>query len=638
MKKNKYGVLILALLIIFTQVTNVYAAGKIDTETSAQTETGYIIGPFATEEGLPKLKMRTAGVYQSSAKEADSWNQVKRILYEGMRNREEYIEIDYTGDSASIENFYKAIQEVLNEDHYIWYNYAGCYYGMRYKTGKVQFYIQAHYWTSKQQEEYVTNRVNEILSQIIFPGMSDIEKVEAVHDYVILNVEYDLSFSRYTAYDALYHGSAVCQGYALLGHRMLNEIGIPTRIIASRGMNHAWNLVKLDGKWYHLDMTWDDPIPDVKGRVLYHYFLLTDDEIKQRSHHWAPEEYPTSGEGFILIPVTGITINEGKTITLSKRGEKKQLTTTILPHNATNKNVRWSSSNKSVVSVDKNGVITAMENGSATITVTTEDGNHSASCQVVVAEPKIITITAIAGENGSITPGTLQVKEGSNITFKITPDEGYIIVDVKVNGKSVGAVSQYTLKNITENCKIEAYFALEIKDSIFKDIPLNHWAYKQIESLVNRKIINGYRDGSFRPGDYITRAQAAVMIVNAIGLDYKGKVPSFSDVPSDHWAAQYIAVAEEAGIINGYRDGTFKPGDNITRAQIAVMVSKAFDLTNTGPEKNFNDVPKSHWARKYVETLAGNGVISGYRDNTFRPGELTTRAHFSVILTNALNK
>ena len=253
---------------------------------------------------------------------------------------------------------------------------------------------------------------------------------------------------------------------------MLNQLGIPTRIFASEYMEHGWNLVKVDGKWLHMDMTWNEP--DVQGRVLYDYFLLTDQQIKTLSHTWITSEYPKSGEG--------------------------------------------------------------------------------------------------------------------------------------------------------------------IKLGLFTDVSLDHWANKQIEDLAKRNIINGYSDGSFKPGENVTRAHAAVMLVNALGLDYKGKTSKFSDVPLGHWAEGHIAAAEQAGILNGYGNGKFGPGDYITRGQISVMVSKAFNLKQVDSQKNFKDVNKDHWAYNYIEILASNGIVNGYGDNTFKPGEYASRAHFSVFLSKSLAK
>lgn len=111
---------------------------------------------------------------------------------------------------------------------------------------------------------------------------------------MVLNLAYDETMQKYTAYDGLSTGSTVCQGYSLLTYRMLTEAGITNRIIEGHagGQLHAWNLLLLDGVWYHMDTTWDDPTPDQPGKVSYNYYLLTDEEMGQ-DHTWE-EQYPAA--------------------------------------------------------------------------------------------------------------------------------------------------------------------------------------------------------------------------------------------------------------------------------------------------------------------------------------------------------
>jgi amidase len=98
--------------------------------------------------------------------------------------------------------------------------------------------------------------------------------------------------------------------------------------------------------------------------------------------------------------------------------------------------------------------------------------------------------------------------------------------------------------------------------------------YAHINALVELGIINGYSDSTFRPNNTLTRAQAAIMIVRAAGISTDGVSSNFTDVPPTHAAYKFISAAYQAGIINGYSDGTFKPNANVTRAQIAIMVQR----------------------------------------------------------------
>jgi peptide/nickel transport system substrate-binding protein len=170
----------------------------------------------------------------------------------------------------------------------------------------------------------------------------------------------------------------------------------------------------------------------------------------------------------------------------------------------------------------------------------------------------------------------------------------------------------------------------------FSDVPFDFRAYQHIEYLASKGIINGYSDGTFRPNANITRAQAAIMIVRAIGLDTGGASSMFTDVPSTHSAYKFISAANQAGIINGYSDGTFKPNANVTRAQIAIMVQRAFNVQASGTVVSFTDVPEGYAPKKFIEILASQKIVNGYSDGTFKPLNNVTRAQFSIMMYNAI--
>ncbi|WP_067934466.1 transglutaminase domain-containing protein [Alicyclobacillus kakegawensis] len=161
----------------------------------------------------------------------------------------------------------------------------------------VRFYVK--YRESKAESAFVNTRVHKILRQIIKPGMLDFQKEKAIHDWIVQHVQYDVGGTRYTAYDALASGKAVCQGYALLAYRMLTDAGIPTRIITGTADgSHMWNEVKLHGRWYQLDVTWDDPLGDRPKDVSYAYFNLTDAQLA-KDHHWDHQQGPAAVTDFV---------------------------------------------------------------------------------------------------------------------------------------------------------------------------------------------------------------------------------------------------------------------------------------------------------------------------------------------------
>jgi len=142
-------------------------------------------------------------------------------------------------------------------------------------------------------------KAQSIISEIIMPDMSDLEKEIAIHNYIIRNVKYDyenylkgaVTKDSYNAYGALVDGTAVCQGYAESMKFLLNMVGIECKLVFGKTYEeHAWCLVKIDGNYYHVDITWDDSIND-EDSVSYSYFNMSDDELV-KDHTWDRSKYP----------------------------------------------------------------------------------------------------------------------------------------------------------------------------------------------------------------------------------------------------------------------------------------------------------------------------------------------------------
>ncbi|MCI8280952.1 MAG: leucine-rich repeat protein [Lachnospiraceae bacterium] len=116
------------------------------------------------------------------------------------------------------------------------------------------------------------SKVEEIISGVN-PSWSDLEKALYVNDYLALHCEYDNSHTYHSSYDALIGQKAVCQGYALAFFELMKQLGIPCELVTSDRLNHAWNLVQIGNYWYHVDVTWNDPVEDMCGRARHVYLL-----------------------------------------------------------------------------------------------------------------------------------------------------------------------------------------------------------------------------------------------------------------------------------------------------------------------------------------------------------------------------
>ena len=151
--------------------------------------------------------------------------------------------------------------------------------------------------------------------------------------------------------------------------------------------------------------------------------------------------------------------------------------------------------------------------------------------------------------------------------------------------------------------------------------------------------LKGYPDGGFAPGRNMSRAEVTTMYARLLTEQMEaGKTypASFSDVTSAHWAAKYIGYMEQFGIVRGYSDGTFRPNAPITRAEFAAICCRFEKLTSG--TVTFSDVPASHWAAKSVAYAATRGWVTGYADGTFKPGNNITRAEVAAVTCRLLER
>jgi len=170
----------------------------------------------------------------------------------------------------------------------------------------------------------------------------------------------------------------------------------------------------------------------------------------------------------------------------------------------------------------------------------------------------------------------------------------------------------------------------------FKDISSSHWAKDEIDYLSTKKIINGYSNGNFGPNDSIKRVDAATMIVRALELDTSNR-PSTDlyDVTKKSYGYDTIATVIDEGIFFG-NNGYFYPNNTLTRAEMAAILNRAFQLEEKSSGVSFKDLDTKYWAYKDIQALAANNITSGYKDNTFKPNQTITRAEFSAFMSRIL--
>ncbi|MDO4191655.1 MAG: Ig-like domain-containing protein [Erysipelotrichaceae bacterium] len=408
---------------------------------------------------------------------------------------------------------------------------------------------------TRADSETFENRVNEITAGVD-ASWSDTQKALYLHDVLVIDNTYDLTYSNYNAYNALIDRTSVCQGYSLAYKYLLNKVGIESDIISCESFNHAWNTVVVDGTTYFVDSTWDDPIKTYRMRCKHTNFLRDRDGLLDTGHikddgtdakdwvnsfgeniynsyltdypnaYWAncitqiphignswfypdssgnifrfngntgstsvlttlsdywytidqsgywgryihldvfEDKLVASQEGSVYLidmsgnltsvgtltdaeynsariygiqtqgnkvrydlyespnasqlynfgyfvlkefnPVTGISLNR-TTLSFSSIGSTATLTATVLPSNATDKSVTWRSSNTNVATVNSSGMVTAVGSGTAVITAVSSDPSITAQCSVTVT---------IAVQSVSVSPETAQMFTGEKLQLQ----------------------------------------------------------------------------------------------------------------------------------------------------------------------------------------------------------------------------
>lgn len=233
----------------------------------------------------------------------------------------------------------------------------------------------------------------------------------------------------------------------------------------------------------------------------------------------------------------------------------------------------------------------------------------------------------------SFDPDQLQPGETPAIYYYDNNDKRWVYLGGTISGNSITVkITHFTTFAVM--AELDAVPAITDRDKI-TDIA-GHWAENNIEQLITLGAVSGYPDSTFKPDNNITRAEFASILVKAFKLEaQKGKV--FADT-TDHWALDAISTAAYYGIVNGYDADTFGPNDVITREQMAVMIVKAANLPSAQSELSFADNSSiSSWAKDVVVAAVNHGIISGYPDNTVRPQGNATRAEAATVIVKALH-
>ena len=371
------------------------------------------------------------------------------------------------------------------------------------------------------------------------------------------------------------------------------------------------------------------------------------------------------------VPVTGVTLSQTE-LSLTEGGTA-QLTATVLPNNATNRNVTWSSNAPGVATVDSSGKVTAVAPGTATITVTTEDGNKTATCVVTVTAATVpVTGVTLSQNQASLyynrTPNTL------TLTATVAPDNATNqAVTWTSSNPSVATVENGVVTAVgagTATITVttaDGSFTATCAVTVRPDIPPANPNYKiTVEATQGGTVTAdptaakagatvtltpdpdaGYQVGSVAVTD---RFGDAVAVTEQADGTYTFTMPNgqvsvavtfveaqpeplpFTDVNETDWFHDAVQYVYDNGLMDGVGGNRFAPNSETTRAQLVTILYRLAGEPEPGGDSGFSDVAAGTWYTDAVAWAAENGIVNGVSETEFAPGKDITREQLATIL------
>ena len=424
--------------------------------------------------------------------------------------------------------------------------------------------ITIEYLQSPEQIAWVDAKADEIIASLQLDGLDDYTKIKKIYEFMGTAFTYDHTLTKFSDYEGLTTGTMVCQGYALLTYRLMWKAGIPCRIIVgfSANQNHGWNIVKLDGKWYNLDTTWDSKTEEAP--MFWKYFLRAKSDFSTHNYdkrfesEYFLQNHPmaeTSYEVPKLEIFIGDVLYSGLTI---RKGRTTQLQAVPTPESTAP--VKWSTTDEAVVSVTDTGLIESLSPGAVYITATSEDPKYIPG-QFAVTAVDLSTCSDWADEelNSYYMRKLYPAAMCSDYQSPITREE--------FAGLLYQLLTQYHSTSGTYHYPG------------FEDVTESPYWYSIVYTSA-RGLFDGTADKTFSPTMELTREQAAKILCDLLDfMEIPFSVTAetvFTDADTiSTWATDYVARAAGAGLLLG--DGeTFRPLDLITREEAGVMLERLF--------------------------------------------------------------
>ncbi len=337
------------------------------------------------------------------------------------------------------------------------------------------------------------------------------------------------------------------------------------------------------------------------------------------------DEHGTTTPQETVVPVENVSLNRDSiTLYCDSTPNTATLIANVVPENANDKSITWTTSDPSVVTVE-NGKVTALKPGTATITASV--GGKTDTCEVVVSFAPVIPdsnpINIADTANGSVDTNLSNASRGSVITITATPDAGYVVGSVIVTGPDgrvdVERVNATTYTFVMPNGEVDIDVTFVSESAAFTDVNIGDWFYDYVQYVVANGLMEGVSDTEFAPNATMSRAMVWTILARIDGETVTG--------------VNWVDTARAWAMANGVSDGTDANGD-VTREQLATMLWRyAGEPASEYSLAAFTDASSvSEYAATAMAWAVENGIITGMTDTTIAPQGTATRAQCAAML------
>ena len=450
------------------------------------------------------------------------------------------------------------------------------------------------------------------------PSMTELELALWAHDYIIASFSYDDSQTIFDAYRLFTERTGVCQADSLAYVAEMRELGVDAVMVSSPAMNHAWNLVKIDGVWYHVDLVYDDPSPDRIGRVLHENFLLDDEAIqKTENPHYGWES----------------------AFRCSSRAEGI-----------------WSGITSRMIYIERQWYY--IDPKTSTFSVSLIDGRYRSDIYTFSDKWYVEGMTdrywmgVFSGLSECL--GYLFINTPQNVLI-YAPDTGKMDIFIEETERRIfGSVIykntvEYLLASSPDDEAAETGIFTITDFNIhrtvtilpFDDVSRLDSYYSAVRYVYGKGLFQGVSSTKFAPDATLTRAMFVTVLGRLCGVDTEDYDDDyFLDVEPGQWYTPYVEWAARWGIVNGIGNSLFDPMGEITHEQMYKIVARcgvrlyAGDLDFEETVLLYEDRDAiSDWAIDGVSYCMKNDLIVVEDDGVLAPAEKSTRAEAAEIVS-----